>query len=208
MPYDFKKEMKDIYAPKARPSIVTVPPARFIAHAGQGDPNEEDGAYQQAISVLYAIAYTLKMSPRSGYEIPGFYDWVVPPLESFWQPGALASEDKSAFCWLAAIRLPDFVTESAFAWAQAAASQKKKLDCSAARYQLIDEGPCVQMLHIGPYDTEPQTLAQMDAYIKEGGFENDISPQRPHHEIYLTNPRRTAPEKWKTILRHPIRPKK
>lgn len=208
MPYDFKKEMKELYAPKTSPSIVTVPKANYIAVRGQGDPNEEGGTYQQAVGVLYAVAYTLKMSHKTDYKIPGFYEYVVPPLEGFWwQEGIQGVDyaDKAGFQWASVLRLPDFVTEADFAWAAEAASKKKKLDCSQAEFLPIDEGLCVQMLHIGPYDAEPETVAQMDAYIKENGYENDFESGRLHHEIYLSDPRKSAPEKWRTVIRHPIR---
>lgn len=207
MPYDFKKEMKELYAPKTSPSIVTVPKANYIAVRGQGDPNEEGGAYQQAVGVLYAVAYTLKMSHKTDYKIPGFYEYVVPPLEGFWwQEGIQGVDyaDKAGFQWVSVLRLPDFVTKADFAWAAEVAS-KKKLDCSQAEFLPIDEGLCVQMLHIGPYDAEPETVAQMDAYIKENGYENDFESGRLHHEIYLSDPRKSAPEKWRTVIRHPIR---
>ncbi len=208
MPYDFKKEMKELYAPKPQPAILTVPPACFVTLRGHGDPNEENGAYQQAVSVLYALSYTLKMSYKAGRRIDGFFQYVVPPLEGFWwQEGAARPDytDKGGFQWISAMRLPDFITEEDLEWAKAEASKKKKLDCSAAAFTVIDEGLCVQMLHLGPYDDEPASIAQMDAYSKRQGYKDDMGGARLHHEIYLSDPRRTPPEKWKTILRHPIR---
>ncbi len=208
MAFDFKKEYREFYLPKSRPEIVTVPPANYIAVRGQGDPNREGGAYQQAISVLYAVAYTLKMSYKTDHRIEGFFPYVVPPLEGFWQQeqgGEIDYADKSKFRWLSVIRLPDFVAQADFDWAVAAASEKKKLDCSAARFLSIDEGLCVQIMHLGPYDDEPTTIALMDAYLAENGYVNDLGGERLHHEIYLSDPRKTAPEKWKTVIRHPIR---
>jgi len=208
VPYDFKKELKELYGAKAQPAIVTVPKANFIAIRGQGDPNETGGAYQQAVSVLYAVAYTLRMSYKAGYSIPGFFEYAVPPLEGFWQQEGAAGIDyanKAGFQWLSVIRLPDFVTEADFAWAVGAASEKKKMDCSAAAFTTIDEGLCVQMLHLGPYDSEPETVAQMDAFVKGKGFAHDFSGGRLHHEIYLSDPHKTAPEKCRTIIRHPIK---
>lgn len=208
MPYDFKKALKEQYAPKPQPAILTVPPARFVTLQGQGDPNQENGPYQQAVSVLYAISYTLKMSYKTGHKIDGFFEYVVPPLEGFWwQEGAGEPDytDKARFHWLSALRVPDFVTENDFAWAVESATKKKKLDCSAAALTTLDEGLCVQMLHLGPYDTEPESIAKMDAYIQENGYANDVTGSRLHHEIYLSDPRKTPPEKWKTILRHPIK---
>lgn len=208
MPFDFKKEYKEFYLPKNKPEIVTVPPANYIAVRGDGDPNEPGGTYQQAIGVLYAVAYTLKMSYKTGHKIDGFYEYVVPPLEGFWwQDGAggVNYSHKAGFRWISVIRLPEFVTEEDFQWAVEAASQKKKLDCSAARFLTVDEGLCVQMMHLGPFDDEPASVALMDQYIAEQGYENDFSPTRLHHEIYLSDARRVPPEKWKTVIRHPIR---
>lgn len=208
MAFDYKKEMKQLYAPKAEPAIVTVPKAAFLAVRGEGDPNAEGGSYAHALNVLYAIAYTLKMSPKSGHAIPGYFEYVVPPLEGFWRtekPGMPDLTDKSAFQWISVIRLPEFVTQAEFDWAVETASRKKQLDCSAAELLEIEEGLCVQMLHVGRYDDEPATVARMDAFAAAQGFVTDFSDTRLHHEIYLSDPRRTAPEKLKTVIRHPIR---
>ena len=207
MAFDFKKEYKEYYLPKNKPEIVTVPPMKYIAVRGEGDPNAEGGAYQQAIGVLYAVAYTLKMSHKTGHKIEGFFEYVVPPLEGFWQqeaPGAIDYSRKEAFRWISVIRLPDFVTQADFDWAVEAASKKKKLDCSRAEFLTIDEGLCVQMMHLGPFDTEPESVARMDAYLKEQGYANDFSEARMHHEIYLSDARKVPAEKWKTVIRHPI----
>ena len=208
MPFDFKKEYKEFYLPKNKPEIVTVPAASYIAVQGSGDPNEEGGAYQRAIRILYAVAYTLKMSYKTGRKIDGFFEYVVPPLEGFWwQNGVTGVDytDKSAFHWISVIRLPDFVTKADFDWAVETASKKKKLDCSPAEFRTIDEGLCVHIMHIGSYDTEPASVAQMDAYLAQNGYENDLTASRLHHEIYLSDPRKTAPEKQKTVIRHPIK---
>ncbi|MBR0537557.1 MAG: GyrI-like domain-containing protein [Clostridia bacterium] len=208
MPFDFKKEYKEFYLPKNRPEIVNVPAANFVAVRGEGDPNEAGGAYQQAIGVLYAVAYTLKMSYKTDYRIEGFYDYVVPPLEGFWRQAGkdgIDYSDKAAFCWISVIRLPDFITKKDFDWAVGTASVKKKLDCSAAEFLTVDEGLCVQMMHLGAYDGEPATVALMDRYLEENGYQNDLSDTRLHHEIYLSDPRKVPPEKWKTVIRHPIR---
>ena len=210
MAFDFKKAYKALYQPKNEPGIITVPPANYIAVRGEGDPNLEGGAYQQAISVLYAIAYTLKMSYKTDRRIDGFFEYVVPPLEGFWwQDGTdgIDYSNKSSFHWISVIRLPDFVTRQDFAWAVENAAKKKKLDCSAAECLTIEEGLCVQMLHLGTFDTEPETVAQMERYLEEHGYVTDISHDRLHHEIYLSDPRQTAPERWKTVIRHPIRSK-
>ena len=208
MAFDFKKEYKEFYLPKNRPEIVTVPRANFIAVRGQGDPNAEGGAYQQAIGVLYALAYTLKMSYKTDYRIQGFYDYVVPPLEGFWRQEGVEGIDygnKAAFQWTSVIRLPDFVTEKDFAWAVETAEKKKKLDCSAAEFLTVDEGLCVQILHLGPFDEEPASVALMDAFVREQGYVNDLSERRQHHEIYLSDARKVEPARWKTVIRHPIR---
>ena len=208
MAFDFKKEFKEFYLPKGRPEIVTVPQMNYIAVKGRGDPNQEGGAYQRAMAVLYAVAYTLKMSYKSDYHIEGFFEYVVPPLEGFWrQEGKEGFDygDKSSFLWTSVIRLPDFVTRENFAWAVETASRKKKLDCSAAEFLPVDEGLCVQIMHLGPFDSEPESVAKMDAFIRDQGCANDLSEDRQHHEIYLSDARKVPPEKWKTVIRHPIK---
>lgn len=213
MAFDFKKEYKEFYLPKRAPELVSVPPMTFVAVRGEGDPNVEGGAYKEAVGVLYAIAYTIKMSKMGDHRIDGYYDFVVPPLEGFWwQPGVEGVDfaNKATFHWIAAIRLPDFVTPEEFSWAKEEATRKKGLDATAAELLTIEEGLCAQIMHLGPYDDEPATVALLDAFIAEQGLENDMSDTeagRHHHEIYLSDPRRTAPEKLKTILRHPVRPR-
>ena len=208
MAFDFKKEYKEFYMPKSKPELVNVPKANYIAVRGKGDPNEEGGAYKQAIGVLYAVAYTLKMSYKTDHRIDGFFEYVVPPLEGFWwQDGVdgVDYSDKASFNWISVIRLPDFITKADFDWAVANAAQKKKIDCSAAEFLTIDEGLCVQIMHIGAYDDEPATVALMDAFLQENGYVNDFSAGRLHHEIYLSDARKIAPEKLKTVIRHPIK---
>ena len=208
MAFDYKKEYKAFYSPKDKPEIVTVPAANYIAVRGKGNPNEEGGAYQQAVSVLYAIAYTLKMSYKSDHKIEGFFEYVVPPLEGFWwQDGVdgIDYADKSTFNWISLIRLPDFVTRQDFDWAVETATKKKKLDCSSAELLTVEEGLCVQIMHIGPFDDEPATVALMDAYLEQNGYCNDLSEARLHHEIYMSDARKVPPEKWKTVIRHPIK---
>ena len=210
MPFDFKKEYREFYLPKNQPEIVTVPAANYLAVRGQGDPNQAGGAYQAAVGVLYAVAYTIKMSKKGDHRIDGYYDFVVPPLEGFWwQEGIHGVDytDKSLFHWISVLRLPDFVTGADFDWAVSEASRKKKLDCCAAEFLTIDEGLCVQCMHAGPFDDEPATVARMDKFLHENGCENDFSDTRLHHEIYLSDARRIAPENWKTVIRHPIRRK-
>ena len=208
MAFDCKKEYKEFYLPKERPEIVTVPRANYAAVRGQGDPNAPDGAYQRAIAVLYAVAYTIKMSKKGDHRIDGYYDFVVPPLEGFWWQDEIDGVDygnKAGFQWYAVIRLPDFVTGADFAWAVAEAGRKKRLDCSGAEFLTVDEGLCVQILHVGPFDDEPRSVALMDEHIRQQGYENDFSATRLHHEIYLSDARKAAPEKWRTVIRHPIR---
>lgn len=211
MPFDFKKEYKEFYLPKNVPEIVTVPKANYIAVRGQGNPNEEGGAYQKAIGVLYAVAYTLKMSYKTDHRIDGFFEYVVPPLEGFWWQDDVDGVDygnKDTFNWISVIRLPDFVTKADFDWAVETAEKKKKLDCSSAELLTVDEGLCVQIMHIGPFDDEPATVALMDRLLAENGYENDMTDTRLHHEIYLSDARKVAPEKWKTVIRHPIKKRK
>ena len=200
MAFDFKKEYKGLYMPKNKPEIVNVSKANYIAVRGKGDPNEEGGAYQQAIRVLYAVAYTLKMSYKTDYKIQGFVEYVVPPLEGFWwqdDVDGVDYSDKGAFNWISVIRLPDFVSKVDFDWAVATATKKKKLT--------VEVGLCVQIMHSGPFDDEPTTVALMDAYLEQNGYTKDFSNDRLHHEIYMSDARKVAPEKWKTIIRHPIK---
>ena len=208
MACDFKKGYKEYYMAKNKTQRVEIPAMSYIAVRGKGDPNDEKGYYKRAIEVLYAVAYTLKMSYKTDYKIEGFFEYVVPPLEGFWwseNGGAFDYADKSQLRWISVIRLPDFVTENDFQWAIETASKKKKLGCSAAEFLTINEGLCVQIMHNGSYDDEPATVALMDRFIAENGCQNDISSERLHHEIYLSDPRKTLPEKWKTVIRHPIR---
>ena len=208
MPFDFKKEYKEFYLPKNKPQIVNVPKANYIAIRGQGNPNEEGGAYQRAISVLYAVAYTLKMSYKTEYIIAGFFEYVVPPLEGFWWQNGIHGVDyskKDEFNWISIIRLPDFITRENFDWAVKTASEKKKIDCSKAEFLTIEEGLCVQIMHFGSYDDEPASLEKMDKYLEENGYEKDFSDTRLHHEIYLSDPRKSTPDKMKTVIRHPIK---
>lgn len=210
MAFDFKKEYKKFYMPKSEPTIVEIPRMNYIGIRGKGDPNEEDGDYQKAIQILYAISYTLRMSHKSDYKIDGYFEYVVPPLEGFWWQDGIKGVDygnKSSFNWISVIRLPDFVTLKDFRWGVKTAEEKKKIDCSLAEFLTIEEGLCVQIMHIGPYDTEPESVDLMDKFIKENGYIKDISDNRRHHEIYISDFRKTEPEKLKTVIRHPIRNK-
>ncbi|WP_297702286.1 GyrI-like domain-containing protein [uncultured Fibrobacter sp.] len=208
MPFDFKKEYKEFYMPKGKPEIVTVPKMNYIAVRGRGNPNEEDGEYKKSIELLYGIAYTIKMSKKGDHKIEGYFDYVVPPLEGFWWQENLDGIDyghKENFQWISVIRLPDFVTKADFEWAIEEATRKKKMDFSKVEFLEIEEGLCVQCMHSGSYDNEPAAVAAMDKFIADNGYENDISDTRRHHEIYLSDARKVAPDKLKTVIRHPIK---
>lgn len=210
MAFDFKKEYKEFYLPANKPGIVAVPSMNYIAVRGKGDPNEENGAYKQSIGLLYGIAYTIKMSRKGDHQIDGYFDYVVPPLEGFWWQDGLSGIDyahKENFRWISVIRLPDFVTEADFEWTVAEAERKKKEDFSRAEFWTYEEGLCVQCMHLGSYDDEPMTVARMHAYMEQEGYALDITDQRMHHEIYLSDARKVEPEKLKTVIRHPVRKK-
>lgn len=208
MAFDYKKEYKEFYMPKNRPGIVTVPRMNYIAVCGQGDPNDEDGEYKQSIGLLYGIAFTIKMSKKGNRQMEGYFDYVVTPLEGFWWQDGVSGIDyahKENFKWISVIRLPDFVTKADFEWAVREATAKKKTDFSKVEFLTYDEGLCVQCMHIGSYDDEPETIALMHEFMEKEGYALDITDKRMHHEIYLSDARRVAPEKLKTVIRHPIR---
>ena len=208
MAFDYKKEYKEFYLPKDKPSIVDVPKMNYIAVRGQGDPNAEDGEDKQSIGLLYGIAFTIKMSKKGGRQIEGYFDYVVPPLEGFWWQEGICGIDyshKENFRWISVIRLPDFVTKEDFDWAVYEAERKKKTDFSKVEFFTYDEGLCVQCMHNGSYDSEPATVELMHRFMQEQGYELDITDRRMHHEIYLSDARKTAPEKLKTVIRHPVR---
>ena len=208
MPFDYKKEYKEFYLPKNKPSIVEVPAMNYIAVKGKGNPNEEGGEYKEAIGLLYAIAFTIKMSYKSGHEIEGYFQYVVPPLEGFWWQEGVKGIDyshKESFEWISMIRLPDFVTKEVFDWAIKEAEEKKKKDFSKVKFLTYEEGLCVQCMHLGSYDEEPETIQNMEQYVQEQGYQIDITPKRYHHEIYLSDPRKCKTENLKTVIRHPIK---
>ena len=208
MAFDFKKEYKEFYMPKNKPSILTVPPMNYIAVRGHGDPNQEGGEYKLAIGLLYGIAFTIKMSKKGNHQMKGYYDYVVPPLEGFWCQDGISGVDyahKEDFNWISVIRLPDFVTKADFDWAVEEAAKKKKQDFSKVEFLNYDEGLCVQFMHIGSYDDEPATVHIMHEYMEAQGYDLDITDQRLHHEIYLSDARKVIPEKLKTVIRHPIK---
>ena len=208
MAFDYKKEYKQFYLPPKTPGIVTVPAMNFLAVRGKGDPNEEGGAYKQALGMLYAVAFTIKMSKLGSHKLEGYFDYVVPPLEGLWWQEGRQGVDyarKDEFQWISLIRLPEFVTREAFDWALREAAEKKHLDLSPVEFFPWEEGLCVQCMHIGPYDNEPATVAAMEEYARAQGCELDFSQGRYHHEIYLSDVRRTKPEKLKTVIRLPVR---
>ena len=210
MVFDFKKEYKELYKPKAKPSIINVGKANFIAVRGVGDPNAENSEYKQSISLLYPIAYAIKMSKKGDYKIDGYFDFVVPPLEGFWWQEGIKGVDyanKDSFNFISLIRMPDFVTKEVFEWAIEETTRKKKEDFSKVEFFTYDEGLCVQCMHIGPYNDEPITVEAMHEYMIEQGYELDITDERFHHEVYISDVRKTSPEKLKTVLRHPIKKK-
>ncbi len=211
MAFDYKKEYREFYLPKDKPVIVTVPAMNFVAVRGKGDPNEPDGEYKRAMEILYGVSYMIKMSKKGDHRIDGYFDFVVPPLEGLWQQEGIAGMDysrKDKLEWISMIRLPDFVTKADFDWAVNETSAKKKSDFSAAEFFTYDERLCVQCMHIGSYDDEPATVEKMNEFIGAQGFETDIGETRRHHEIYLGDPRKTAAEKLKTVIRIPIARKK
>ena len=208
MAFDYKKEYKEFYMPANKPSIVTVPKMNYIAVRGKGNPNDESGEYKDSIGLLYAIAFTIKMSYKGSHKIDGYFEYVVPPLEGFWwQEGSdtIDYANKNGFNFISLIRLPDFVTKADFDWAVREATNKKKADFSKVEFLTYVEGVCVQCMHVGSYDDEPKTVALMHEYMAVNGYALDISESRYHHEIYLSDPRKCAVEKLKTVIRHPIR---
>jgi len=208
MAFDFKKEYKEFYMPPKIPGMIEVPPMRFLAVRGKGDPNAEDGEYSRALELLYGMAYTIKMSYKGSHKMDGFFEYVVPPLEGFWWQDDIKGVDyarKEDFNWISLIRLPDFVKRANFDWAVQEATRKKKMDFTGVEFLAYHEGLCVQCMHIGSYDDEPATVSAMDSFAKKNGCMIDISDTRYHHEIYLSDPRKTEPVKLKTVIRHPVK---
>lgn len=208
MPFDYKKEYKEFYLPPKKPHIIEIPAMNYVAVRGKGDPNEPEGEYKAAIGLLYGIAFTIKMSYKGSHKIDGYFSYVVPPLEGLWWQKGCREIDysrKENFEWISMIRLPEFVTGEEFKWAVREAEQKKGGDFSKAEFFTYYEGRCVQCMHIGSYDKEPDTIREMDEYAAENGYDIDISGSRFHHEIYLSDPRRAAEEKLRTVIRHPVR---
>ncbi len=208
MSFDYKKEEKYLYFPPQKPTIVEVPPMNYIAVRGKGNPNDKDGTYQNAVSILYTLAFTLKMSYKGTRRIEGYFQYVVPPLEGFWWQEGVDGVDynnKQEFQWISVIRLPEFIQKEDFLWAVKEAESKKKMDLSKAEFLTINEGLCVQIMHIGAFDDEPASVAKMHQYLQENGYVNDFSDSRLHHEIYLSDPRKVEEARQKTVIRHPIK---
>ncbi len=208
--FDYKKKYKDLYQPKTKPSIIEIPEMTFIAIDGKGDPNTSD-EYKEALEILYGLSFTIKMSKMSGTQPEGYFEYVVPPLEGLWYVDDAKFDgtnitDKNRFCWISMIRQPEFVTEKVFENARnTLAKKKRELDLSKARLMKMTEGLCVQIMHKGTYDNEPESIAKMREFAEKSGYTEDISDTRFHHEIYLSDPRRCATENLKTVIRHPIR---
>lgn len=208
MAFDYKKAYKEFYLPPQKLGIIDIPEMHYVAVRGTGNPNEPDGAYAKALNLLYGIAFTIKMSYKGSHKIDGYFEYVVPPLEGLWWQQGVAGIDygkKETFQWISMIRLPEFVTRDVFEWAVTEASEKKKTDFSKAEFLTLHEGLCVQCMHIGSYDQEPATIQKMDAFLSENGYAPDFSETRRHHEIYLSDPRRTAADRLRTVIRHPVR---
>ena len=207
MAFDFKKEYKEFYLPPVTPTLVDVPPANYIAVSGSGNPNDEGSEYKDSIGLLYGIAFTIKMSKKGGRQIEGYFDYVVPPLEGLWwsKNGEVNYAHKEAFHFISMIRLPEFVTRADFDWAVAEATCKKKTDFSKVEFFHYEEGRCVQCMHIGPFDSEPITIGKMKAFAEQQGLSIEMDDVRRHHEIYLSDPRKTAAEKLKTVIRYPVK---
>lgn len=208
MAFDYKKAYKEFYLPPQKPGIIDIPEMHYVAVRGTGNPNESDGAYAKALNLLYGIAFTIKMSYKGSHKIDGYFEYVVPPLEGLWWQQGVTGIDygkKETFQWISMIRLPEFVTRDVFEWAVTEATEKKKTDFSKAEFLTLHEGLCVQCMHIGSYDQEPATIQKMDAFLSENGYAPDFSETRRHHEIYLSDPRRTAADRLRTVIRHPVR---
>lgn len=208
MTFDYKKEYKEFYLPPKVPVIANIPAMNYVAVRGKGNPNDPDGEYKRAMSLLYGISFTIKMSYKGSHRIEGYFPYVVPPLEGLWWQDGITGIDyshKDSFQWISMIRLPEFVTKEEFDWAVQEAEEKKQTDFSRTEFFTYNEGLCVQCMHIGSYDDEPATLRKMETFLSENGYQPDFSGERLHHEIYLSDPRRTAPERLKTVIRQPIK---
>lgn len=205
---DYKKQFKELYMPSAKPALVNVPEMIFFAVRGSGDPNKS-ADYKSALELLYAMSFTVKMSKMNGTQPQGYFEYVVPPLEGLWYQEGIDGIDysrKEDFQWISMIRQPEFVTEEVFENARAAVQKKKPhLDTSEVQLMKWCEGLCVQLMHTGTYDDEPASIEKLHRFAEENGFEEDFSEGRYHHEIYLSDPRKCAPQRLKTVIRHPVK---
>lgn len=212
---DYKKEFPDLYLPKTKGMIIDIPPIPYIMVRGKGDPNEENGAYKQTMQILYGLSFTIKMSKKGTHIIEGYHDYVVPPLEGLWWMNDLDYidfEHKEKFEWISMIRLPDYATKEVFDWACGELRKKHpEIDFSHTTYEVFEEGICAQIMHKGPYDEEPATIEKLHRFIEEEGYVVDVDSiattgqLRKHHELYLSDPRKSKPENLKTVIRLPIR---
>ena len=211
---DYKKEYKDLYMPKKTPSIIEVPKMNFIMVKGKGNPNTSI-EYKNAMEILYGLSFTIKMSKMSkdpSDKIDGYFEYVVPPLEGFWWVedecfDGLNITNKDDLCWYSMIRQPEFVTKEVFERAKEKFKKKNNdVDFSNTFFKEIEEGLCVQIMHIGSYDDEKFSIEKMNSFIEKEGYKNDFSKERLHHEIYLSDPRRVKNiNNLKTVIRHPIK---
>mgnify|MGYP000930637935 FL=1 len=209
MVFDFKKEFKRFYKPSENPEIIEIPKMNFIAVRGKGNPNEKEGEYHKAVEMLYGVAYTLKMSYKTQYKIEGFFEYVVPPLEGLWWQENVKHENyllnKELFNWISLIRVPDFIKKEDVEWAIKCATEKKKKDFSKVEFFSYNEGLCVQCMHIGSYNEEPETIQRMNEFAQNNGYNIELTEKRYHHEIYLSDPRKTDINKLKTVIRQPVK---
>lgn len=203
MKLDWKKTDKELYLPGRKPSVIEVPALQFFTISGRGDPNTPE--FGEYVGVLYSLSYYIRMSPKSGRAPKGYYEYTVFPLEGVWDISEDAKKagstalDKSTFVYTLMIRQPDFVTPQ-YAEEVIAGAAKKTPNplLEKVRFEKLKEGLCVQMLHIGSYDSEPASFKLMEGFCGgEGLYRSD----KRHREIYISNPGRTAPEKLKTVLR-------
>ena len=202
--YEWRKAEKALYLPSCRPARIDVPPCSFLMMEGRGDPNGPE--FASCVEVLYALSYGIRMLPKKGIVPEGYVEYAVYPLEATWmnpEDGSAASSAGKDFVYTAMIRQPAFVTRGLVEQVMEMVEKKKKLPrLGEAVFDTVDEGLCVQMMHTGPYDDEPASFAAMDAFCAEEGL---IRTSSRHREIYLSDPRKTEPSKWKTVLRYGVR---
>lgn len=207
MKYEWRKKEKDVYLPKTEPVLITLPKMNYIVIEGEGNPN--DAGFAEAVGALYAVAYGIRMLNKSDAPPEGYFEYTVYPLEGIWgfneagialyQSGKAASELKDYLAYKVMIRQPDFVTQALTELVKTAAFKKKKNHrINDVRFESIEEGLSVQMMHMGSYDDEPASFARMENFAKDQGYERI---GKAHKEIYLSDPKKVAPEQLKTTLR-------